>query len=104
MMGCDMYFAYCGEDNFVPLKHYDPDQEDELLKKYCPEKSKEKKKRGGGGREGRKKGQGLSTDPASGQQPQPQKQPKSPAKKGSSKIPARGANPPAGKSPSRKSP
>ena len=37
----------------MPLKHYDPDQEDELLKKYCPEKSKEKKK-GGEGREGKR--------------------------------------------------
>ena len=57
MMGCDVYFAYCGEGNFVPLKHYDPDQEDELLKKYCPEKSKEKKKKGGGG-EGREREKG----------------------------------------------
>ena len=33
MTSCDAYFAYCGEGNFIPLKHYDPDQEDELVKK-----------------------------------------------------------------------
>ena len=40
MMGCDAYFIYCGEGNFVPLKHYNPADEDELLKKYCPKKAK----------------------------------------------------------------
>ena len=48
MMGCDMYFTYCGEGNFVPLKHYDPAEEDELLNKYCPENAKEKQKKVGG--------------------------------------------------------
>ena len=45
MMGCNAYFAYCGEGNFVPLKHYDPAEEDKLLNKCCPEKAKEKQKK-----------------------------------------------------------
>ena len=48
MTGCDAYFAYCGEGNFVPLKHYDPDDEEELLNKYFPEKVKTKKVNRGG--------------------------------------------------------
>ena len=48
MMGCDEYFTYCGEGNFVPLKHYDPAEEDKLLNKYCPKIAKEKQKKGGG--------------------------------------------------------
>ena len=50
MMGCNTYFAYCGEGNFVPLKHYDPAKEDELLNKYCPKITKEKQKKKWGGR------------------------------------------------------
>ena len=48
MMGCDAYFTYCGEGNFVPLKHYDPAEEDKLLNKYCPKIAKEKQKKTGG--------------------------------------------------------
>ena len=48
MMGCDAYFTYCGEGNFVPLKHYDPAEEDKLLNKYCPKIAKEKQKKVGG--------------------------------------------------------
>ena len=43
MTGCDAYFAYCGEGNFIPLKHYDPDEQEELLKSICQKRSKEKK-------------------------------------------------------------
>ena len=43
MTGCDAYFAYCGEGNFIQLKHYDPNEEEELLKKYLPEKVKKKR-------------------------------------------------------------
>ena len=50
MMGCDVYFTYCGKGNFVPLKHYNPADEDELLKKYCLKKAKEKEKKKVGGR------------------------------------------------------
>ena len=45
MTGCDAYFAYCGEGNFVPLKHYNPADEEELLKKYCPEMAKRKEEK-----------------------------------------------------------
>ena len=50
MTGCDAYFAYCGEGNFVPLKHYDLDDEEDLLNKYFPEKLKTKKSKSGGGK------------------------------------------------------
>ena len=50
MTGCDAYFAYCGEGNFIPLKHYDPDEEEELLNKYLPEKVKRKETKLGGGK------------------------------------------------------
>ena len=48
MTGCDAYFAYCGEGNFVPIKHYDPQEEDELIKNTVPKKLKEKGKKSDG--------------------------------------------------------
>ena len=42
MTGCDAYFAPCGEGNFVPLKHYDPNEEEELLNKYLSESQKKR--------------------------------------------------------------
>ena len=72
-----------GEGNFVPLKHYDPAEEDKLLNKYCPKIAKEKQKKSGGkGKKGTKcKGKSTPSDdpqPAGtpGSDPQP-----SPAKK-----------------------
>ena len=87
MTGCDAYFAYCGEGNSVPLKHYDPADEEELLKKYCPEMAKEKKKNSGGKGKKGGKGKGKPT-PTPDDNPQPNPTPKSPAKK--AKSPGRG--------------
>ena len=42
MTGCDAYFAYCGEGNFIPLKHYDPNEEEELLNEVFARKSQKK--------------------------------------------------------------
>ena len=89
MMGCDAYFAYCGEGNFVPLKHYDPAEEDGLLNKYCPEIAKGKQKIvGGRARKGTKcKGKSTPSDdpqpagtPGSDLQPSPAKKKKSPTR------------------------
>ena len=97
MTGCNVYFTYCVEGNFVPLKYYNPADEDELLKKYCPRKAKEKEKENSGGK-GKKGGKGKSTptpgdDPqpagSPGSDPQPNPTPKSPAKK--AKSPGRGS-------------
>ena len=64
MTGCDAYFTYCGKGNFVPLKHYNPAEEDELLNKYCPKITKEKQKKSGGkGKKGTKhKGKSTPSD------------------------------------------
>ena len=89
MMGCDMYFTYCGEGNFVPLKHYDPTEEDKLLNKYCPEIAKEKQKKSWGKvKKGTKcKGKSTPSDdpqpagtPGSDPQPSPAKKKKSPTR------------------------
>ena len=77
-------FAYCGAGNFVPLKHYDPVDEEELLKKYCPKMAKEKKKKVVGGRAKKVvKVKGKPT-PTPGDDPQPIPTPKSPVKKAKS--------------------
>ena len=102
--GSDAYFTYCGEGNFVPLKHYDPADEEELLKKYCPKMAKEKKKKNSGGK-GKKHGKGKGKPtPTPGDDPQPNPTPKSPAKK--AKSPGRGSKSPrrGDKEPPTKSP
>ena len=35
---CDLYYAYTGDGYFMPIKHYNPADEEPLLAKYCPEK------------------------------------------------------------------
>ena len=35
---CDLYYAYTGDGYFMPIKHYNPADEESLLAKYCPEK------------------------------------------------------------------
>ena len=88
MMGCDVYFTYCGEGNFVPLKNYDPAEEDKLLNKYYPKIAKEKQKKvGGRARKGLNKGKSTPGDdpqpagtPGSDPQPSPAKEKKSPTR------------------------
>ena len=46
MTGCDVHFTYCGEGNFVPLKHYDPADKEEIIQEILSwdGKRKEEKK------------------------------------------------------------
>ena len=63
-----------GRGIFIPLKHYDPDEEEELLKKYLPEKVKEEEKKSGGGkgRPNGKRGKSMhSPQSEPGNDPQP---------------------------------
>ena len=52
---CDLYYAYTGDGYLMPIKHYDPAEEESLLAKYCPEKVKKpvSKGKGKGGKGGK---------------------------------------------------
>ena len=45
---CDLYYAYTGDGYFVPIKHYDPADEETLLAKYCPDKLPKSSSKGKG--------------------------------------------------------
>ena len=56
---CDAYFVNAGDGCFIPLRHIDPGEEEELYTKYCP--SKAQKKGGKRGKVGKGKKGGKST-------------------------------------------
>ena len=80
---CDLYYAYTGDGYFVPIKHYNPADEESLLAKYCPEKVLKNQSVRVKGREGRVSkaheptplGTPKRKTPPQGSSPKPKKKP-----------------------------